>query len=821
MKILFRLSALAALCICASAATHIQSNEYYADGVTPFAGKLYVMGPSGSTTTASTVLPSVTIGAVGLVDVSLIGCAGCTYRVTFQLVNARGTVTQTWQETWVVPDTSATLTRATVVDGANSPSGIINPQRMGSVGLTAGQIWVWDGAKWIAAANAAGGGGGGGGGTWGTITGTIANQIDLANSLAGKASLAHVHIIADITGLQSALNAEEATANKGQVSGYASLDATGKVPSAQLPSSSGMTSLSQDTAPQLGGALDMNGWAIQAVTPVEMARVHGVTSGVQSQIDGKSAVGHLHTGVYEPVDVTILRQANLAGSGSAVTPAHSDHTHSGYQATISGAPGTWPTSFPPVNSGNWAGMWQTYAPSYFQPALTAYSAISGLSGYPSTFPPPSPGASTKGGVQSHDCTGTGHLLSINTDGTTTCSADGGGGGSGIAPYVSALITDTSMTHTIAGTTHGFITAGCPLVVSVWDNSTPQVEQAVGVSKAPSSCDVTITFASTPDNYYVVINGGVGPQGAAGAQGVAGSTGSTGSQGIQGIQGIQGAAGATGAAGQGVPAGGTTGQVLSKINGADYNTQWANQSGGSATNGTSGQGLTSNGSGGFGTPVTLGTAAAHASTDFQPPITTGTTAQYFRGDLSLATFPTTWAWGSLTGVPSTFAPPSPGAATKGGVLSKDCTGTGHILSINTDGTTTCSADHDYGAGIVTMVTGAGAPSAACVAPSLSNLQTYTDTTNQDLWACVATNTWKKLLSTTNSGATWEFFAQGTCPAAADVTTAGYDYALCMQYGALNQRASTALGGALTAIGSGGGGAASWTTLTDLQWTTLTN
>jgi hypothetical protein len=553
MKILFRLSALAALCICASAATHIQSNEYYADGVTPFAGKLYVMGPSGSTTTASTVLPSVTIGAVGLVDVSLIGCAGCTYRVTFQLVNARGTVTQTWQETWVVPDTSATLTRATVVDGANSPSGIINPQRMGSVGLTAGQIWVWDGAKWIAAANAAGGGGGGGGGTWGTITGTIANQIDLANSLAGKASLAHVHIIADITGLQSALNAKEATANKGQVSGYASLDATGKVPSAQLPSSSGMTSLSQDTAPQLGGALDMNGWAIQAVTPVEMARVHGVTSGVQSQIDGKSAVGHLHTGVYEPVDVTILRQANLAGSGSAVTPAHSDHTHSGYQATITGAPGTWPTSFPPVNSGNWAGMWQTYAPSYFQPALTAYSAISGLSGYPSTFPPPSPGASTKGGVQSHDCTGTGHLLSINTDGTTTCSAD----------------------------------------------------------------------------------------------------------------------------------------------------------------------------------------------------------------------------------------------------------------------------HDYGAGIVTMVTGAGAPSAACVAPSLSNLQTYTDTTNQDLWACVATNTWKKLLSTTNSGATWEFFAQGTCPAAADVTTAGYDYALCMQYGALNQRASTALGGALTAIGSGGGGAASWTTLTDLQWTTLTN
>jgi hypothetical protein len=47
---------------------------------------------------------------------------------------------------------------------------------------------------------------------------------------------------------------------------------------------------------------------------------------------------------------------------------------------------------------------------------------------------------------------------------------------------------------------------------------------VGVSKAVSTCDVTITFASTPDNYYVVINGGVGPQGAQGAAGAAGAAG---------------------------------------------------------------------------------------------------------------------------------------------------------------------------------------------------------------------------------------------------------------------------------------------------------
>jgi hypothetical protein len=53
----------------------------------------------------------------------------------------------------------------------------------------------------------------------------------------------------------------------------------------------------------------------------------------------------------------------------------------------------------------------------------------------------------------------------------------------------------------------------------------------------------------------------------GAQGPAGPTGAT------GATGAQGPAGATGPAGQGVPTGGTTGQVLSKIDNTNYNTQW--------------------------------------------------------------------------------------------------------------------------------------------------------------------------------------------------------------------------------------------------------
>lgn len=45
-------------------------------------------------------------------------------------------------------------------------------------------------------------------------------------------------------------------------------------------------------------------------------------------------------------------------------------------------------------------------------------------------------------------------------------------------------------------------------------------------------------------------------------------------GPQGPQGPAGATGADGAAGQGVPTGGSTGQVLSKIDGTNYNTNWA-------------------------------------------------------------------------------------------------------------------------------------------------------------------------------------------------------------------------------------------------------
>lgn len=67
----------------------------------------------------------------------------------------------------------------------------------------------------------------------------------------------------------------------------------------------------------------------------------------------------------------------------------------------------------------------------------------------------------------------------------------------------------------------------------------------------------------------------------GPQGPQGETGATGAQGPQGETGATGAQGPQGPAGVGVPSGGTTGQVLKKKTGTDYDTEWANDTAGMA------------------------------------------------------------------------------------------------------------------------------------------------------------------------------------------------------------------------------------------------
>ena len=87
--------------------------------------------------------------------------------------------------------------------------------------------------------------------------------------------------------------------------------------------------------------------------------------------------------------------------------------------------------------------------------------------------------------------------------------------------------------------------------------------------------IAVVNESHPEagNPYFYIDEGVsliGPTGATGPQGPTGATGPQGPTGATGPQGPQG---------EGVPAGGTTGQVLKKKSGTDYDTEWANESGG--------------------------------------------------------------------------------------------------------------------------------------------------------------------------------------------------------------------------------------------------
>ena len=71
----------------------------------------------------------------------------------------------------------------------------------------------------------------------------------------------------------------------------------------------------------------------------------------------------------------------------------------------------------------------------------------------------------------------------------------------------------------------------------------------------------------------------GATGATGSTGAAGATGAQGATGATGAQGATGAAGAAGADGLGVPAGGTTDQVLVKLSSTDNDTDWVDNTGG--------------------------------------------------------------------------------------------------------------------------------------------------------------------------------------------------------------------------------------------------
>ena len=146
------------------------------------------------------------------------------------------------------------------------------------------------------------------------------------------------------------------------------------------------------------------------------------------------------------------------------------------------------------------------------------------------------------------------------------------------------------------------------------------------------------------------NGTNGTNGATGATGATGPTGPAGADStVPGPTGPTGDTGATGATGPGVAVGGTTGQVLSKIDGTDYNTQWVDQSGGvTSITGTADQVVASASTG----AVTLSLPQSIATAS-SPTFANLTTTGYIDSGMSASRFSQGGTSVTTTSVGTTF------------------------------------------------------------------------------------------------------------------------------------------------------------------------
>ena len=146
----------------------------------------------------------------------------------------------------------------------------------------------------------------------------------------------------------------------------------------------------------------------------------------------------------------------------------------------------------------------------------------------------------------------------------------------LIPGANITIVDNVISSTGGGSSTDDITATATIDANT---GTPSVV----VTKTTAGDDINFDFAF---HNLKGVQGAQGPQGETGAQGPQGETGATGATGPQGPQGETGAQGPQGNPGVGVPSGGSAGQVLAKINGTDYNTEWITPSGGGTAVGTS-------------------------------------------------------------------------------------------------------------------------------------------------------------------------------------------------------------------------------------------
>ena len=173
----------------------------------------------------------------------------------------------------------------------------------------------------------------------------------------------------------------------------------------------------------------------------------------------------------------------------------------------------------------------------------------------------------------------------------------------------------------------------------------------GASYVATAMSVGQDPATTPGSWGVLSDRGAtganGTQGVAGPAGPAGAVGPAGAQGPAGPTGLQGVAGAVGATGpigpagptgatgtagangQGVPTGGTAGQVLAKVDGTDFNAAWTTPAGGGA--GASTQ-LRANKIGGSGESCPLAVSTTASTVAFNNVLTSPSNGNSWNGSV---------------------------------------------------------------------------------------------------------------------------------------------------------------------------------------------
>jgi hypothetical protein len=210
---------------------------------------------------------------------------------------------------------------------------------------------------------------GGGGGTWGSITGTLSSQTDLASALSGKqATLSAYSTISSLSGYPSTFP----PTNSGDWAGTWGTHAASYFQTA--------ISGAPGTWPTLGTAASHAAGDFEAALgnpSVSGYVLSSTTGGARSWVAQSGGGG----GTWGSITGTLSSQTDLASALSG-----KQATLSAY-STISSLSG-YPSTFPPTNSGDWAGTWGTHAASYFQTAI---------SGAPGTWP-------TLGTASSHAAT---------------------------------------------------------------------------------------------------------------------------------------------------------------------------------------------------------------------------------------------------------------------------------------------------------------------------------------------------------------------------------------------------------------------------------